>query len=272
MHDTTTQHKNDKFAHAFGRSLILIAILFLSTALQTPSSEVPTVVTEVEEEITRSEKEAVFATYVTGFHEALNAPGLDEKVLGYALQGYWRMMQSGKLVNHRYLSIADFSQSANEPRLYIVDMHAQQLVMQIHVAHGMSSGGEFAKHFSNESNSGKSSLGFFLTGETYKGRRGHSLKLDGQERSYNTNVRSRGVVIHAAEYATSDFIRKNGRLGRSQGCPAIAPELNHEVIALLKDKSCFFIYANDRSYLRYSKFIKGSLHLDAFYAAQMLNC
>ena len=110
------------------------------------------------------------------------------------------------------------------------------------VAHGRNTGEEFANSFSNAAQSFKSSLGFYLTGEIYTGKHGMSLRLDGLEKGVNDNARSRGVVMHAADYVSNSFIKNNKRLGRSEGCPAIPGELSKEIINMIKDKSCLFIY------------------------------
>lgn len=214
----------------------------------------------------------VFDSYCVGIYENLNAPDLDPDIFNKAMKGYWRLRAANKLENTRYITVCDFTQSANEKRMYIIDLENYKVVLQTYVAHGMNTGREYAEDFSNEERSGQSSLGFFVTGEPYTGRRGYSLKLDGQESGYNTNVRKRGVVIHGADYATKEFIKKNGRLGRSQGCPAVSPELNKKIIHLLRGKSCFFIYAKDRSYRRHSRYIRGTRHLEAIYADQVSEC
>lgn len=226
----------------------------------------------VETEITLELKREIFDQYVTGIYENLNDESLSYELLSKGLQGYWHLRSQGLLRNEQYLTLVDFSKSANEPRFYLIDLEKHRIVLKTYVAHGMKTGGEFAKEFSNEANSSKSSLGFYVTEEPYKGRRGYSLRIAGQESGYNTHARSRGVVIHGAEYATEAFIRKNGRLGRSQGCPAIPPQFNKEVIETIKEGSCLFIYANNRSYLRYSKILRSKRYLDAIYRFQVEAC
>jgi hypothetical protein len=110
------------------------------------------------------------------------------------------------------------------------------------VAHGRNSGEEYANSFSNSGDSFKSSLGFYATGEIYIGKHGNSLRLDGLEKGLNDNARSRGVVMHGADYVAENFIKNNQRLGRSLGCPALPIELTDEIINLIKNKSCLYIY------------------------------
>jgi hypothetical protein len=101
----------------------------------------------------------------------------------------------------------------------------------------------------------KSSLGFFITGETFAGQHGNSLRLDGVERNINDNARDRGIIIHAADYVSESFVKKYGRLGRSLGCPALPVHLNDSIIGLIKDRSCVFVYFPDKQYLKKSVII-----------------
>ena len=116
------------------------------------------------------------------------------------------------------------------------------------VAHGRNTGEEFATVFSNLNSSNKSSLGFYATGEIYRGKHGASLRLDGLEKGLNDKARERGVVMHGADYVSESFIRDHKRLGRSQGCPAVPVELTDEIIQVIKDKSCLYIYHPSRSF------------------------
>lgn len=90
-----------------------------------------------------------------------------------------------------------------------------------------------------------SSPGFYRTAETYYGKHGYSLKLDGLEEGVNDHARERLIVIHGADYVSTDFINKHGRIGRSWGCPALPLHLTKEVIDLIKEGSCLFIYTDD---------------------------
>ncbi|RZM11499.1 MAG: murein L,D-transpeptidase catalytic domain family protein, partial [Pedobacter sp.] len=153
------------------------------------------------------------------------------------------------------LTLIDFSKSSNTKRLWIIDMATKTVLYNSLVSHGRNSGDEFATSFSNEGSSFKSSLGFYATGEIYQGKHGSSLRLDGLEKGINNNARSRGVVIHAADYVCDNFIKQHRRLGRSQGCPALPNNLTKEIITLIKDKSCLFIYHPSGSYQQASKLL-----------------
>jgi hypothetical protein len=124
------------------------------------------------------------------------------------------------------------------------------------VAHGQKTGGEFATKFSNKVNSHQSSLGFYVTGETYYGKNGLSMFIDGMEEKFNSKARDRYVVMHGANYANPEFINKLGRLGRSYGCPAIPTALTQDVIDTIKGKSVLYIHSTDKTYLSESKMIQ----------------
>ncbi|SHI69568.1 murein L,D-transpeptidase catalytic domain family protein [Flavobacterium haoranii] len=171
-----------------------------------------------------------------------------------AFEGYEQLKNQGKVQNE-ILTIVDFSLSSSEDRMWVIDMATKKVILQTLVAHGRNSGSDFANTFSNKSESYQSSLGFYLTGEVYQGKHGMSLRLDGQEYGINDNARDRAVVIHGADYVSENFIKANGRLGRSQGCPAVSYEIHKELIQLIKDKSVLFIYHPSRNYVAKSKLV-----------------
>jgi hypothetical protein len=154
------------------------------------------------------------------------------------------------------ITIIDLSKSSSEERFFVIDIRNKKLLFKCLVAHGRNSGEKYAEYFSNESESLKSCLGFFLTAETYNGKHGYSLRLDGLEKNINDNARAREIVIHGADYVSEQFIEKYGRLGRSWGCPALPPELTKVIIDRISGGSCLFIYANDNYYIGHSSFIR----------------
>lgn len=187
---------------------------------------------------------------VTTLYNNLNAnnfklPQLES--FSKAIEGFYQLKQKG-IIQNDILTLIDFSLSANSKRMWVIDMSTNTVLYHSLVAHGRNSGEEFATSFSNKSESYQSSLGFYLTGETYQGKHGLSLRLDGLERGINDKARERAVVIHGADYVSEKFIKQNKRLGRSQGCPALPVELNQQIIKTIKDKSCLFIYHPSRSY------------------------
>lgn len=180
---------------------------------------------------------------------------LRKEVLDLALNGYVVMKEQGLLKEGKPLTVIDFDLPSSKKRLWIIDMKSMKLRYASLVAHGRNSGELLAKNFSNTSESHMSSLGFYLTGETYIGKHGASLRLDGLESGINDLARSRAIVIHAADYAEPSFLKHYGRLGRSLGCPALPTEHYEEIIALIKEKSCLFIHADQSSYKEKSVFV-----------------
>ncbi|TDD93985.1 murein L,D-transpeptidase catalytic domain family protein [Flavobacterium cellulosilyticum] len=162
-----------------------------------------------------------------------------------ALKGFYSLKDKG-LIQKDILTLVDFSMSSNTKRLWVIDLSTNTILYNSLVAHGRNTGEEYASSFSNSNSSFKSSLGFYVTGETYNGKHGMSLKLDGIEKGINDNARIRGVVMHAADYVSKSFIKCNKRLGRSLGCPAIPEESLKGIVNTIKDKSCLFIYHPSR--------------------------
>jgi hypothetical protein len=123
------------------------------------------------------------------------------------------------------------------------------------VSHGRNSGKVNATSFSNEPGSLKSSLGVFLTKNSYNGSNGYSLRLVGLENGINDKAYERNIVIHGAAYAHPDVIDKYGLLGRSWGCPAVSNQTVRPLINTIKDRSLVFIYYPYRSWLNNSTFL-----------------
>lgn len=177
------------------------------------------------------------------------------EVLSYGIKGYLRMKDEGKISEGKPLTVIDFSMPSTEKRMWIIDMKDGLILHHGLVSHGRNSGELMAEKFSNLSSSYMSSLGFYLTGETYEGKHGYSLRLDGLENGFNDKARERAIVIHGAEYAEENFIKQTGRLGRSLGCPALPNEIADEVIDLIKERSLLFIFGSDSEYLDNSVFL-----------------
>ena len=194
--------------------------------------------------------ESTFESKVETVYNSLNSnkfelPNLES--FREALKGFY-LLKEKWLVQKDILTLVDFSLSSNVKRLWVIDLSTNTILYNSLVAHGRNTGEEYANSFSNADSSFKSSLGFYLTGETYKGKHGMSLKLDGLEKGINDHARERGVVMHSANYVSNSFIKCNKRLGRSQGCPAIPQESLNEIVNTIKNKSCLFIYHPSRSF------------------------
>ncbi len=181
---------------------------------------------------------------------------LDYEVFRLGVIGFYSLQGENKLGDKDLLTIIDFSKPSTEKRFFTIDLREQKVKFNTYVAHGRNTGENLAKKFSNTPHSNQSSLGFYVTGETYVGSKGYSLRLDGMEKSFNGNIRSRAVVMHAAPYATEFWIKKYGRLGRSQGCPALPPHLSRLVIDTIKGRTAIFTYFPDKKYLNASQYLK----------------
>jgi hypothetical protein len=157
--------------------------------------------------------------------------------------------------NKKIITIIDFSKPSVQERFFVIDLENKHVIYKSLVAHGKNSGENLADSFSNDSKSLKSCLGFLLTSETYFGKHGYSLRLDGLEPGINDNARSRTIVIHGADYVSNDFANQHGRLGRSWGCPALPTKISKEIIDKISNGSCIFIYGKDPEYFKTSKII-----------------
>jgi hypothetical protein len=176
--------------------------------------------------------------------------GLSKEVFQLALRGYTKLEVAGKLENPGILTIVDFSQSSKNKRMYIIDFKENKLLFNTLVAHGRNTGEEYAKSFSNELGTLKSSLGFYVTQNPVIGSKvGLSLIIQGVEKGFNDNAVSRQIVMHGANYVSEEFIKKTGRLGRSYGCPSVPTDLIKPVITTIEKGSCLFIYNPDANYL-----------------------
>jgi len=167
---------------------------------------------------------------------------LSFEIFDQALAGY---SQFDIFKKKNILTIIDYSKPSDKDRFFVIDFENKKLLFKCLVAHGKNSGESIATSFSNKSGSLKSSPGFFLTAETYVGDNGYSLRLDGLEQGINDSARLRDIVIHGADYVSRKFIEENGRLGRSWGCPALPLEVSKEIIDIISEGSCLFVYAAD---------------------------
>ncbi len=184
----------------------------------------------------------------TGAH--LKESGLDYEVFRKAMIGYYNLKRNNvpMKVTKPVLSIIDFNKPSTEERLWIIDLKSKKLLYNTLVAHGKNSGQNYARKFSNIPQSEMSSLGFYVTGETYQGKHGLSLKINGIDQGFNTNAYNRAIVIHGADYVSESFVRAHGRLGRSQGCPALPVAKTTQIVKLIKDRSCLFINGPEPKY------------------------
>lgn len=177
------------------------------------------------------------------------------EALQNAVKVYQQLKLKGQLINQQFLTIADFSKPSSEKRLFIINMETMELVFHSLVAHGRNSGKQMAEKFSNKMESYQSSMGFFITGNVYKGKHGISLQLEGIEAGINDKAKQRAIVIHGADYVNDALIKKQGYIGRSLGCPAVPQNEVKDIIQTIKGSSLFYIHATDKSYQQKSNLI-----------------
>ena len=162
--------------------------------------------------------------------------------------------------NKDVLTLIDFSKPSTAERLVVLDLRQKKILHTSVVSHGRNSGGNYATSFSNQNGSYKSSLGFYLTENTYQGKHGTSLVLNGLEKGFNDQAKQRAIVIHGASYTNPAVAASAGRLGRSLGCPALPLSNYKPIINTIKNGTLLFIYANDRHYLAHSSILASDKH------------
>ncbi|MCK9815016.1 hypothetical protein BK634_14850 [Pseudomonas chlororaphis] len=182
------------------------------------------------------------------------APELNPQALKGALSAMQCALNSGAR-QARHLAVIDYSQPSTARRLWIFDLRKKTLVLRDLVAHGQKSGENFATQFSNRLGSNQSSLGLFRTQESYEGSHGYSLRMDGLEPGFNDRARDRDIVIHAADYVSPLWSQRQGRIGRSQGCPAVRPQVARQVVDKLKDGQFMFSWYPDQRWLKTSPYL-----------------
>lgn len=219
------------------RSLLYILLLFLPVIPAATNSPVVSIVPYSGAE---------------SLYEDLGLAGVVRyEAFSQALEGYSNIKSKKKSI----LALIDFSKPSTEERMYIIDMEACRMLYKTHVSHGRNSGGNYATSFSNVSGSYQSSLGFYLTENTYYGKNGYSLILEGLEKDINDKAKARAIVVHGADYSNPSVIKSSGRLGRSLGCPALPQNVSREIIDVIKDGAVLFIYAGSKDYLTQSSIL-----------------
>jgi hypothetical protein len=255
----------------------LLATLWLATACSAPIKPAATITSPVTASLpmrasVASSAPTTPAGHVSTFDEqvrrqyvALGAEqqGLRLAVFERALTGYLNLRQQGKApAGPPRLAVIDFDLPSTEKRLWVLDLAKNEVLFRTLVAHGNNSGEREATQFSNMNNSHMSSLGFYVTGSTYVGKHGRSLRLTGLDEGFNSNAAARAIVVHGAAYVSQSVIKQTGRLGRSQGCPALPLDLYEPIINTLKNGAALFINKSDAGY--------SSPYLDELAASELL--
>lgn len=182
------------------------------------------------------------------------APDANPVVLQLALEAM-HCAQADGLPASRRLAVIDYSRSSSEPRLWVFDLRQSRLLFRELVAHGRTSGDDLTNSFSNEPGSNATSLGLFRTGETYRGSNGYSMRMEGLEPGVNDRAMERAIVMHGAPYVDEGVAEKLGRLGRSQGCPAVRMGVARRLINSLKEGQFIFSYYPDSEWLDSSRYL-----------------
>ena len=183
------------------------------------------------------------------------APEANPRVLNLALEARECAAKNLSQSLSPRLAVIDYSLPSTQIRLWVFDIETRKLLFAEHVAHGQGTGENFARDFSNRDGSHQTSLGLFRTTETYNGKNGYSLKMQGLEPGTNDAAMSRAIVMHGAPYVNPAAAKQQGRLGRSWGCPAVRPEVAQAVIDSLKNGQMIFAYYPDTKWLAHSPFI-----------------
>ena len=196
------------------------------------------------------------------------APHLKPAVISEAVSAMKCAQNNGVGRSADRLAIIDYTLPSRTPRLWVVDLKNKKLLFEEHVAHGQGSGDDIPNAFSDREGSHQSSLGLYLTDDTYEGGNGYSLKLHGLSKGFNESAMQRYIVMHGAPYVNPDAVTTLGRLGRSWGCPAVRTEVAAPIIDTLKSGQ--FIYAYGPGTARLSACKTENLSLASYSASASL--
>ena len=181
---------------------------------------------------------------------------IEMDVLEMALGAASCAVRSGDASSPSTLTVIDYSKPSTEKRLWVFDLKSRELIYEELVAHGQGTGANMATQFSNEPDSHRTSLGLFKTDAPYVGKNGYSLRLDGLDKGLNDSARESAIVMHGAPYVSAAFVKSNGRLGRSHGCPAVSADVARQMIDRVKGGGLVFAYYPDAR-LKSSKYLGG---------------
>lgn len=147
------------------------------------------------------------------------------------------------IITHRdRIGVVDFGAPSRRPRFFVIDLVSGRQSALL-VAHGRGSDPHHSgwlERFSNEPGSRASSAGAYLTGALYDGKHGRSRRLSGLDPG-NSNAEARAIVIHAANYVTSGLARQAGKIGRSEGCLAVAQDDLDQVLQMLDSGRLIYV-------------------------------
>jgi len=181
--------------------------------------------------------------------------GLKPKIVKLAIDAFNKAKQNGVGIKKPIITVIDYSIASTQKRLWVLDIDKKKVLYTSMVAHGRNSGENYTTTFSNKMGSKQTSVGVFLTENTYTGHCGYTLRLQGLEKGFNDKAKDRLIVFHGAPYVNTKIANTYGRLGRSWGCPAVEKELATPIINTIKGGTLMFSFANVKPWLKESKFI-----------------
>ena len=274
MHQTSVvqrKRKSQRRSQRIARRVLpFLASLFLATPLAGPVTKSMAGGSHSELSLpgVKLTPTVLFDQELRSTYNALGAEqeGLRFETFAKAMTGYLNLKQAGKLTEDKQiLTVIDFDLPSTQKRLWVLDLAKHEVLFHTLVAHGHNSGENEATSFSNTDQSNMSSLGFYATGTEYEGKHGHSLRLEGLDEGYNTNAAARSVVMHGADYVSEEFIKQNGRLGRSLGCPALPLDQYAQIIDAVDGGTCLFLNKSDAGYT--SRFLNQDVAIAALVPA-----
>lgn len=229
-----------------------IITLFLCLSIQNISAR--------SENSVEAGKANFFSNYIVQLNNIIDfsATGIiNFPVFEAGLKGMMNLKAAGKIADsQQIISLIDFSLPSIQPRMWIIDLKNKKALWNDYVAHGEDSGLDSAVAFSDQNNSHKSSLGFYVTTDIFEGKHGISLKFIGFDKGFNSSALKRAIVVQGADYVSNSFIEGQKRLGRSWCCPAVSKNETNTVINYIKGGTCLFIYAPFAQYLKKSIWLK----------------
>lgn len=186
---------------------------------------------------------------------AAKTSNLKPEIIKLATEAFFRAQKSGVHIRKPILTIIDYTLPSTQKRLWVIDIARSKILYNSLVAHGKYSGENYTTNFSNRIDSLQTSIGLFLTENTYSGRYGYSLRLQGLEKGFNDQAKIRTIVFHGAPYVNKKFATAVGRIGRSWGCPAVEPRLAKPIINTIKDGTLIFSFYPHPQWISQSQFI-----------------
>jgi len=187
---------------------------------------------------------------------ASETQNLKPQVVQLALNAEDNVAKKGLVSNKQYVTVIDYSLPSTSKRLWVLDLKNQKVVYNTYVAHGKNSGDNYATKFSDNPRSLETSIGVYVTKDTYEGHNGNSLVLSGLDKGFNDNAEARSIVMHPAAYVNEDMAQSHGRMGRSWGCPALNPQIAQPIINTIKGGSVILAYYPDQNWLKHSQYLE----------------